>query len=1106
MVQPDLSHVSATAMAQQGLRLLEDFQSTQQLDQLSQAIERLRQAAFGLPAGSARQCLVLSELGRALRRRHELTGAEVDLEEAIPALTAACMTPEEGCRHLYLNNLANAYADRYERTTSLADLDRAEAALRRALELAPHDDPARSVIVSGLTSVLSYRYQRDGDVRHLDEAVAVCRDVVTADLAAPAQQALAMYHLAGALHEAYEARSNLDLLHVAEDWARRATDGTSTDPDSAMYLARLGSILTRRAEVERDPERLTEAEIVLAAAVLGTPPEHVRYAGYLNEMGNAVYARFKFTGELTQLDRALEIFQTVVAIGAEGGINEAGQLINLGNMLMQRFALSPELATLDNAISAFDRGVRMFGEDDPFLPMARSVYGGALLERSRHSDIAGQPERFLEFAIAELRRADRAQTGYAEHRRTIRNNLAIALHEQFKHSAHLPALEEAESLFRAILAVSRDDIAGRLATVNLAAVVTGRPGAGEDAWDEAGRLLRRAVEMTAPGHVDRVRVLRNLGVHLGDIARRRANAAAGAEATEIFEQILSMPTASSDSRVRAAVTIAELAAFTGDWTAATQAYGRAVDLLNATAVAALYRADRAHALSRFFGLASDAAACALNAGQPRRALELLEHGRGVLHGQSLAVQSTLAALHETAPDLADRFEQLTRELDAKPAGDDTDLPEEVVSALMEQRRRAAGERGRIVEQIRAIDGFVDFLRAPRADDLLGALRCHPVVVLNVSRHRCDALILRGEVVEVVKLPRLQSDTLIRQVIQFLGCLETVRDTNQPPAERDQAAAAITSILIWLWHSTIEPVLDALGFTGAPGRGQHWPRVWWCPTGLLTFLPLHAAGRHPHTFGSSGRAGGALGSFAPAAATIDRVVSSYAPTVRSLISAGARASSRPGARDGAPQVLAVAVPRAAGWPEVPRAADEVEVVRRRLGTVSVLSGSQATRANVLAQLPRHQWLHFAGHGVQDPFRPDTGELITVDSRDKGAVSIADVAGLRLPDAQLAFLGACDTVRGQVLLADEAMHIAGALQTVGFAHVLANMWVVSDRLSLEVTDTFYARIVEQGAGLGAAAHALHDGVRLLRGRLEQLPGTAHERRFGPILWATFVHLGP
>ncbi|MYX40196.1 hypothetical protein GTW59_03695, partial [Streptomyces sp. SID89] len=67
----------------------------------------------------------------------------------------------------------------------------------------------------------------------------------------------------------------------------------------------------------------------------------------------------------------------------------------------------------------------------------------------------------------------------------------------------------------------------------------------------------------------------------------------------------------------------------------------------------------------------------------------------------------------------------------------------------------------------------------------------------------------------------------------------------------------------------EPVLERLGLLDAPA-GEEWPRLWWSPGGALAALPLHAAGHH------DGRR-----------SVLDRVVSSYTPTVRALAYARAR---------------------------------------------------------------------------------------------------------------------------------------------------------------------------------------------------------------------------
>ncbi|KAJ7679789.1 hypothetical protein B0H14DRAFT_2604238 [Mycena olivaceomarginata] len=47
------------------------------------------------------------------------------------------------------------------------------------------------------------------------------------------------------------------------------------------------------------------------------------------------------------------------------------------------------------------------------------------------------------------------------------------------------------------------------------------------------------------------------------------------------------------------------------------------------------------------------------------------------------------------------------------------------------------------------------------------------------------------------------------------------------------------IISELWVHIVKPVLDALAITNP--LKENLPRIWWCPTGPLAFLPIHAAG-------------------------------------------------------------------------------------------------------------------------------------------------------------------------------------------------------------------------------------------------------------------------
>ena len=158
--------------------------------------------------------------------------------------------------------------------------------------------------------------------------------------------------------------------------------------------------------------------------------------------------------------------------------------------------------------------------------------------------------------------------------------------------------------------------------------------------------------------------------------------------------------------------------------------------------------------------------------------------------------------------------------------------------------------------IRALPGYETFLSAPSSAELGAAAAAGPVVIVNVSEQRCDALVVSPRGVQVIPLPALTQADADRYADAFLQAVSRIQ------------TEAIDTVLAWLWSAVAEPVLLALELIpppGSPARGS-WrlPRIWWCPTGALTHLPIHAA---------------APGAAAPGA--MDHVVSSYIPTLRTL---------------------------------------------------------------------------------------------------------------------------------------------------------------------------------------------------------------------------------
>jgi hypothetical protein len=364
-----------------------------------------------------------------------------------------------------------------------------------------------------------------------------------------------------------------------------------------------------------------------------------------------------------------------------------------------------------------------------------------------------------------------------------------------------------------------------------------------------------------------------------------------------------------------------------------------------------------------------------------------------------------------------------------------------------------------------------------------------VAIINISAHRCDALIVTAAGVRLVSLPGLSGADTVQRARSFLGAMFALRASDLE--ERLRAAKTITGTLGWLWDTVVTPLLPGLTGTGGPVAAGQRPRVWWCPTGPLTFLPLHAAGHHALS-DQEGDGQEGDGQEGAGRAVADRMVSSYAPTLRLL------GRARQAAADGIAgrEALVVALPETPGETALPSADREARELAGRLGQARVLLGSQATRESVGQALRRGPaWAHFACHGWQDVTDPSAGALVLHD----GMLTIGEVGGLRLDHAELAFLSACETNVGGPALADEAITLATAFQLAGFRHVVGTLWRISDNLAPQAADHVYGLLTSPGGtGLSAAgtAMALDSAMRALRS----------ERPDAPWLWAPYVHIGP
>ncbi|MEV6305204.1 CHAT domain-containing protein [Actinoplanes sp. NPDC051861] len=889
-----------------------------------------------------------------------------------------------------------------------------------------------------------------------------------------------------------------DALAEARSASAMAPPG---DPLWAVVQGQISWALSTRYEFDRREADLTAAMRYAASAIETLDEEDPALPDLVVRCVNAYRLGFERFGRLADIDTAVRLAR-LLGRSTTDPDQILGARQSLAACLALRFARTGDHADIDEAA----RHCRDAMDTVPRRHIDRIALASTMTYVLMQRWVRGEGgEQDLREAIQISREIVTDLPKGEAFRAQLLANHASLLFIQALEGESSTHLEEAVRRAREAVDAQSGGAnrAGHLANLANLLLVQARLGS-----DPAG--VRAAVEMgkaalagLSPGNPDRARALNILGSalriqHLVDHDPADLDAAVG-----MWRSAAGSRVGPVEFRMAAARNLARAGGEIGDVALALEAHSTAIGLLPLLAWRGLDRSVQEKRLTETAGLAGDAAAWALAAGQPERAVELLEQGRQVLWSQAVQTRSDLSLLSVVAPELAAELDQVRRELDGAEAAPTVRIPagpgdqrvwqignELLTSAIggptrsdtadAGHQRRLAERWEELVAAARLQPGLAGFLATLSLDDLRPAAAGGAVVLVNTSVRRSDALIVTTTGVHPVPLPWLTSEAAQKRAAALLSAQREAESRGGGAVARAALRQTLVSIQRWLWDTVAEPVCTALATIAPAGPdGRH--RVWWCPTGPLTMLPLHAAGR----FGSALTARRRLSVAA-------RCVSSYTPSLSAL----SRARSAP-ALPGPPRAFAVGLGSLPGQAPLPAVNDELRAVSSHVPGLRILSGRSATVASVLAALEDHTWAHFACHGEQDFEKPSAGALRLVDGR----LSVLDLAGTARDRgaalADLAYLSACRTAAGGRDLPDEAIHLTAALQLAGFRHVIGSQWAVSDRVAAQVAGDVYATLASDGRlDATRAAYALDAAIERVR----------QEQPDRPDLWAALIHTGP
>ncbi|MFB7253714.1 CHAT domain-containing tetratricopeptide repeat protein [Streptomyces nojiriensis] len=878
-------------------------------------------------------------------------------------------------------------------------------------------------------------------------------------------------------------------------------------PARAALLSNLGIALLMRATYTTAVTGLDEAVETVRAAVRAVSDQDPERPVYLTNLGLALRARFERSGAPADIDEAVEMLRAAVRATSDGDAERASRMYHLSLALGVRFERTAALPDLDEEVELIRTVVRTAPAGHPDQVKYRSVLGGVLKARFERT---GAMED-LEEAVRLTRAAVRDAPGDRHDRAQGLSALSFVLLTRFEHSGEANDLDEAVESARAAVRVAPDqypDVDRAILLFGLGGALLRRFGltAAPADLDEAVEALRGALRIVPEDYPLRAAYEAVLGDALGKRSERDGSAQRdGQEQLSLWRRTVEERTAPPRLRIMTAREAARWAA-PSDPALAAGLLAQAVLMLPELAPRRLHRGDQQFVLgSVSAGLAAEAASTALDdptvdvRERPARALRLAEAGRAVLLSQALETRSDLTDLYDEHPGLAERFCELRDLLDQGQAEAAAPGAAGRTAATGRERHHLAQELEAVLARIRACEGFTAFGLPPTLDDLLAEAAHGPVVTFNVSRYRSDALLLTRDGVTSCPLPRLTEEAVIGQVNTFYRALA---GTMASDGDRISAQQSLCRVLEWLWEAAVEPVLSALGdalpAAGPDQDGKPLPRLWWAPGGILGLLPLHAAGFHA-----------APGQGPQRRTVLDRVISSYTPTVRALRHAR---RPRPRTADGL-RSLIVAMPTTPGLGRLRYVQEEAGRLRSLLPRPVLLTapGSDPeetapgpagsgvpTLAAVLDRLPECAIAHFACHGAGDRTDPSLSRLFLQDHAT-APLTVAALARVDLGRARLAFLSACSTADpGRADLLDEAIHLASAFQLAGFPHVVGTLWPIDDHLAVTVAESFYTHLTTGPPGTldpDRSAAALHHAVRTVRDRYPRTPS----------LWAAHLHTG-
>ncbi|KAJ7653759.1 CHAT domain-containing protein [Mycena rosella] len=1023
--------------------LLMQFFCSHDMAQARESVSYMRQGVLMQPNLSV--CLVAALLASAHIQSAKMPG-DPYIWEAANCLNKALDSDQKA---LTLSQAGHNFVTVFQQSGDVQDINDAVANLQQATSLLSWGHASRGSVHGELAVALNLRFQQKGDFKDLEEAIELHRAALALLPTSHPDHCSSLSNLAGTLQTCFSHKGDFkDLDEAIELHKEVISFSPATHPNIGSFLNNCARAFLIRFEQRGDLEDLEEAIELHRKVLVLLPSPHPDHSCFRNNLADALAIRFKQKGDFKDLEEAIGLDRGALVLCPAPHPHHSGSLQHLAMVLETRFKQRGDFKDLEEAIELHRAALALCPSHGDYL----NNLAGAVQERfEQKNDI-----RDLEEAIKLHRAALTLCPAPHSNRGTSLSNLAVAVKTRFQQKGDLKDLEEAIGLLKESLKLypaSHPNYGGYLN--NLARVLETQfkqKGDIED-LEEAVKLYREALELFPAPHPDRGTTLTNLGCLLADRYRSMLLDDDLNASMLVLQEASTYLYSSPLKRLHHTHTWARIAAQHGH-SSALAAYCSIIDLLPQIAALHLDVVSRQSILTDYNG-----------------AVKLLEASRSIFWSQALHLRTQFNLLKTTDPKLAFELKRLAKELEiasfrdtSRPHGPDNQEKVIAIEAAGAQYRQVNKDWDTLIQSARLLPGFEDFMQPKSIKTLRQAAVSGPIIILSASNSTCSALIVTlSEDVQHVCLPSRNRQMVETMAELFHALAKDTFDINSFLANRLHGKDSDSTA----WSEFIARLFGAQ--EGSVNKSTQPHRVWWCPTGPFSSLPIHAAGIYTKDSTDC---------------VTDYIVSSYTPTLTALLEPPIQPLV-------SFKMTAVIEPNAPNCSPLPGTKQELEKILNRVPNQWLTSLLQTTRIEVVKNLQESSMVHFACHGIQDSENPLDSSLMLSDGRLKVSQIMrrqeSDYSEGSGKPMSLAFLSACETAKGDNSTPDEAMHLAATFLFAGFRGVVATMWSIEDQDGPKIADAFYEHLFKDCSpdsvppvlpDLTKAAEALHIAIEKLR----------------------------